>query len=89
MNSGSGFRNKGIAEQESLPVLPNENRKYSDMNYKPFGKGLVVATLNINTLLDHIDEFLVFMNESDIDIISINETKLWGLYTRLWNNQER
>ena len=50
--------------------------KYSDINYKPFGKGLVMASLNINSLLAHIDEFRVFMNESDIDIISINETKL-------------
>ena len=35
-----------------------------------------MASLNINSLLVHIDEFQVFMNESDIDIISINETKL-------------
>jgi hypothetical protein len=51
-------------------------RKCFDINYKPFGKGLVMASLNINSLLAHIDEFRVFMNESDIDIISINETKL-------------
>ena len=57
-------------------MLPDENRKYSDINYKPFGKGLVMASLNINSLLAHIDDFRVFMNESDIDIISINETKL-------------
>ena len=57
-------------------MLPDENRKYSDINYKPFGKGLVMASLNINSLLAHIDEFRVFMNESDIDIISIYETKL-------------
>ena len=35
-----------------------------------------MASLNINSLLAHIVEFRVFMNESDIDIISINETKL-------------
>ena len=35
-----------------------------------------MVSLNINSLLVHIDEFRVFMNESDIDIISINETKL-------------
>jgi exonuclease III len=34
------------------------------------------GSLNINSLLAHIDEFRVFMNEADIDIISINETKL-------------
>ena len=57
-------------------MLPDENRKYSDINYKLFGKGLVMAPSNINSLLVHIYEFRVFMNESDIDIISINETKL-------------
>ena len=35
-----------------------------------------MASLNINGVLAHIDEFRVFMNESDIDIISVNETKL-------------
>ena len=35
-----------------------------------------MAPLNINSLLAHIDEFRVFMNDSAIDIISINETKL-------------
>jgi exonuclease III len=57
-------------------VLPDISRKCFDINYKPFGKGLVMASLNINSLLAHIDEFRVFMNETDIDIISINETKL-------------
>ena len=52
VNSGSDFNNKGIAE----PVLPDENRKYSEINHNCFVK--------------------VFMKESDIDIISINETKL-------------
>ena len=62
MNSVWDFNNKGIAEQESVPVLPDENHKCSDINYKPFGKGLVMASLNINSLLAHIDEFRVFMN---------------------------
>ena len=35
-----------------------------------------MASLNINGHFAHIVEFRVFMNESDIDIISINETKL-------------
>ena len=70
------FNDKENAGRESEPVLPDISRKCFDINYKPFGKGLVMASLNINSLLAHIDEFRVFMNETDIDIISINETKL-------------
>lgn len=35
-----------------------------------------MASLNINSLLAHIDELRVFMSTSKIDILSINETKL-------------
>jgi len=35
-----------------------------------------MASLNINSLLAHIDELRVFMSNSKIDILSINETKL-------------
>ena len=34
-----------------------------------------MASLNINSLLAHIDELRVFMSTSKIDILSINETK--------------
>ena len=62
-------------------MLLGENRKCTclDINYKPFGKGLVMASLNIKSLLAHIDEFRIFMSEADIDIISVNETKLDSL----------
>ncbi len=35
-----------------------------------------MASLNINSLVAHIGEFRVFMNDSNIDIVSISETKL-------------
>ena len=35
-----------------------------------------MASLNINSLLTHIDELRVFMSTSKIDILSVNETKL-------------
>jgi len=41
-----------------------------------FGRGLVMASLNINSLLAHIDELRVFLLSSAIDILAINETKL-------------
>ena len=69
----------GLAELESESVFLDENRKCLDINYEPFGKGLVMASLNINSLLAHIDEFRIFMSEADINIISIKETKLDSL----------
>ena len=50
--------------------------KSFDIEYNSFGRGLVMASLNINSLLAHIDELRVFMSNSKIDILSINETKL-------------
>lgn len=41
-----------------------------------FGRGLVFAFLNINSLLTHIDELRVFMSSSKVDILMINESKL-------------
>ena len=36
----------------------------------------MIAALNINSLVAHIDELRVFMSSSEIDILAINETKL-------------
>jgi exonuclease III len=33
-----------------------------------------MASLNINSLLAHIDELRVYMNTSKIDVLTINET---------------
>ena len=41
-----------------------------------FGRGLVMASLIINSLLAHIERLRVFMSNSKIDLLSINETKL-------------
>ena len=41
-----------------------------------FGRGLVMASLNINGLLPHIDELRLFLSTAKIDILAINETKL-------------
>ena len=35
-----------------------------------------MATLNVNSLVAHIDELQVFMSSSGIHILVINETKL-------------
>ena len=47
-----------------------------NIDHNVFGRGLVMASLNINSLLAHIDELRVYMNTSKIDVLTINETKL-------------
>ena len=39
-------------------------------------KGLVIANLNTNSLIKHIDEIRVFLAQHEIDILAINESKL-------------
>ena len=41
-----------------------------------FQRGLVMACLNINSLLPHIDELRITMYSTKIDILCIYETKL-------------
>ena len=72
----TNFNDQAIAGRESESVLLGKNHKSFNIDYKPFGKGLVMASLNINSLLAHIDKFRVFMSNSATDIISINETKI-------------
>ena len=52
-------------------VLNGVNRKSSYLN-----RGLVIACLNVNSLMAHIDELRVFMQDSKIDVLAINESKL-------------
>ena len=42
----------------------------------PSGRGFKLASLNICKLTTHIDELRILLANNDIDIISINETKL-------------
>lgn len=42
----------------------------------PNVRGLKIASLNINSLLKHIDELRVCMSKQQVDILAINETKL-------------
>ena len=39
-------------------------------------KGITIASLNVNSLLLHIDEIRMLVNELGIHILAINETKL-------------
>ena len=61
----------GESEDIESSVLIGENRKFNFFN-----RGLAIACLNINSLTAHIDELRVFMRDSKIDILAINESKL-------------
>ena len=60
---------------------PRINRKYANnkgnpSTINPFGRGFVMAALNINSLLAHLDDLKVFVLDSKIDVLAINETKI-------------
>ena len=42
----------------------------------PSQRGLKLASLNINKLITHIDQIIILLAHNEIDILSINETKL-------------
>ena len=42
----------------------------------PKCRGFEMASLNIKSLLKHIDELRVFLNDQNIDVLAINETRL-------------
>ena len=64
---------------ESLP--PRINRKYTNNKGNPstinlFGRGFVMAALNVNSLLAHLDDLKFFVLDSKTDVLAINETKI-------------
>ena len=62
-------------------MLPNDDTELIgdtplNIDHNVFGRGLVMALLNINSLLAHIDKLKVYMNTSKIDVLTNNKTKL-------------
>ena len=60
---------------------PRINRKYTNTKsnpptINPFGRGFVMAALNINNLLAHLDDLKFFGSDSKVDVLAINETKI-------------
>ena len=51
-------------------------------NFNLLGRSLV-ASLNINSLLTHIDDLKIFIGNSKIDILAISVTKLDSSIARL------
>ena len=72
------------------PVNSKETKKSEQVNYPPANdkegqvpnqplshkKGLVMASLNVNSLLPKIDEIRLLVRNNRIDILVINETKI-------------
>lgn len=67
-----------IADRESVNLNPlvrstsRINNHYSNI----FSSGFAIACLNINSLLAHIDKLRIFMDNSNLHNLSINESKL-------------
>lgn len=55
--------------------LSNQRAEKSVLILPPL-RGFRMASLNINQLTTHIDELRILLANNDIDIVSINETKL-------------
>ena len=60
--------------------IPNRNIDLVDSinisDFLPSGRGFKITGLNINSLVKHIDELRILLDDHSIDILSINETKL-------------
>ena len=61
-------------------LIPNRNIDSVDSinfsDFLPSGRGFKITSLNINSLLKHIDELRILLADRSIDILSISETKL-------------
>ena len=64
-----------VNEGECNRLIPVDNLSFN-IDKIPSYRGMVMACLNINSLLVHLDELRVFVSDSKIDILCINETKL-------------
>ena len=58
-----------------MPLIKFDERGKSNLS-SIFGQGLVFTSLNINSLLTHIDELRVLISSSKVDILVINESTL-------------
>ena len=57
-------------------VYEAPSHRLSFIGNNKLGRGFTMASLNINSLLAHIDELRLLVHDSNIDVLTINETKL-------------
>ncbi len=68
--------------QDSTYASPNDTATSSNVSFQNSSntlgnkKGVVVASLNVNSLLLHIDEIRLLVKDHGIHVLAINETKL-------------
>ena len=56
---------------------PDNVRSHSNLVYKELnGKGLIIAQLNVNSILKHIDEIRSLVKHNNIHLFALNETKI-------------
>ena len=67
---------QGEDDTQTVEGFGELNTTNINISRKPFLKGMVMACLNINSLLAHIDELSIYISSRKIDILCINETKL-------------
>ena len=54
----------------------NTEESHEPTSVLPSQRGFKLASLNINKLITHIDQLRILLLHNEIDILSINETKL-------------
>jgi hypothetical protein len=62
--------------QAQVPIIEENNNLKSHVKLIPKNRGFKIACLNITSLHKHIDELRIFLNEREVDILAINETRL-------------
>ena len=75
VDAGTG-ENESYDTCETLHSSPRENGVTKHAGSLGFRKGMVIASLNVNSLPLHKDELSAFIKDKGIHILALNETKL-------------
>ncbi len=62
--------------QAQVPIIEENNNLQSHVKLIPKNRGFKIACLNITSLHKHIDELRICLNDREVDILAINETRL-------------
>ena len=65
-----------IRDNEISAAVNNSNSSTELFDFLPSKRGFKLASLNIASLLKHIDELRVLLSNCPLDVLSINETRL-------------
>jgi RNase P/RNase MRP subunit p30 len=62
--------------QAQVPIIEENNNLQSHVKLIPKNRGFKIACLNMTNLHKHIDELRICLNDREVDILAINETRL-------------